>query len=70
MCIRDRECTDKINQVETKLNDSIQKTDVKFNEVDRQISNFEKRVNENKERLITVSYTHLDVYKRQILLFI
>ena len=52
------EFTNKLNQVETRLDDSIHKTDVKFNEVDSQISNFEKRIN-------AVSYTHLDVYKRQ-----
>ena len=52
------ECTDKINQVETKLNDSIQKTDVKFTEIDSQIDRVEKQITENNEILINTMNEH------------
>ena len=80
-----------------KIDNSIKNIDVKFNEIDSQISErVDKQINENNEKLINsmneynnemefkinkyntetecklnsvvaVSYTHLDVYKRQVL---
>ena len=47
------------------LNDKIKFTNVKAKVDGREVTSFDEGVPENEEPYLPVSYTHLDVYKRQ-----
>ena len=60
MCIRD---SSRFDANDTKMNELNIKNEINFNDIRDEIK--QQNVNINK-RIRAVSYTHLDVYKRQI----